>query len=41
MTDKEYVDRDRRPLREGCEEISDEPMRVVATSEVPSKGQRP
>lgn len=37
---KEYLDREHRPLRDELEALPDEPMRVVATSEVPSKGQR-
>lgn len=39
MTGKEYADRGDKPLREGCEEIPDDPMRVIVDPGVPSKGQ--
>lgn len=38
-TVKEYIDRQDRPLREGCEDTPDEPMKVVVDPGVPSKGQ--
>lgn len=40
MTDKEYLDRADKQLREGCGDIPDDPIRVVVDPGAPGGGQK-